>query len=525
MTVRGRDGSAYLLAVMVISLLSMIALSVGLLLQTEHLAANQEKVIASTHFIAESGVAVAIARATARGSLGAARFRHRGRDSASLLLLDEQADTVASWDRREKPCRYCAVNSDRAWVVRSFGLRVDAERRLAGSEGPTGVLSRRSLEARVELSPQPSSSSCANEEGIAVVRGDGKIWVQLNELSPPEERCVRIIPGTSSDVKAGHPDRLTLTDVETGSVLLEIAFDSPMVVAPAAMDVDRDGFLDAIYVGTEGGSLVRIDLRTPFPVGPARSANAAAWRSVAILSTGARRLSFPPTVFSMPPLDSVGLVLALGRTQGSTEQGGDRELLLVLVDGNQDEDHAADLSSFEELNWGQSRGSDNLLVGTPAGRRPGWLLQLGSGVRIVERPRVVGGLLLFHAVQSAVGADGTAQREICGPGERSQIFRLLVTNGDGADGESRSTDFSSCNGAPYPLQPTGFDETVAANVSPNQESGLAETRSRLMSLAPQDCRYGGYAIRWVSAVGVAGGGLFPLAEVPICVVLRDWRVR
>ena len=61
MTVRGRDGSAYLLAVMVISLLSMIALSVGLLLQTEHLAANQEKTIASTHFIAESGMAVAIA--------------------------------------------------------------------------------------------------------------------------------------------------------------------------------------------------------------------------------------------------------------------------------------------------------------------------------------------------------------------------------------------------------------------------------------------------------------------------------
>ena len=149
-------------------------------------------------------------------------------------------------------------------------------------------------------------------------------------------------------------------------------------------------------------------------------------------------------------------------------------------------------------------------------------MRLESGVRIVESPLVVGGLLLFHAVESAVGAEVSAQRT-CGSGERSLIFRLLITNGDGADSAGRSTAFLSCSGSPYPLQATALDENVAANFSPLHEPGLLEIRNRLMALAPPDCRYGSFAIRWVSEAPLEG--LFPLAEVPICILQRDWRER
>ena len=55
---------------------------------------------------------------------------------------------------------------------------------------------------------------------------------------------------------------LYMVDVETGKALYKRELAGAVPSEPAAVDTDQDGILDTLYVGTTGGLLYKVDLRS-----------------------------------------------------------------------------------------------------------------------------------------------------------------------------------------------------------------------------------------------------------------------
>ena len=69
---QGERGSAYLITLMVLFVLTTLGLSLSVVTQTEILAGAQERVLERTFYAAESGLELSVARALAEGDFGPA---------------------------------------------------------------------------------------------------------------------------------------------------------------------------------------------------------------------------------------------------------------------------------------------------------------------------------------------------------------------------------------------------------------------------------------------------------------------
>ena len=63
---RSQEGSAYLIALMALFLLTILGITVSLVTQTEILASSQERIIERTFYAAESGLEASIVPSCAR---------------------------------------------------------------------------------------------------------------------------------------------------------------------------------------------------------------------------------------------------------------------------------------------------------------------------------------------------------------------------------------------------------------------------------------------------------------------------
>jgi type II secretory pathway component PulK len=90
-----QEGSAYIIALMVLFLLTILGISVSLVTQTEILAGGQERIIERTFYAAESGIEVSIARALGQGEFGPVMHRaQRNEFEQGRLMRVEEASAI-----------------------------------------------------------------------------------------------------------------------------------------------------------------------------------------------------------------------------------------------------------------------------------------------------------------------------------------------------------------------------------------------------------------------------------------------
>ncbi len=178
---RGESGSAYIIVLLVLVVLTVLGLSLALVTQTERQIGTSEKTTQRVFASAESGVALAVAKALVlpdhrgmRLEFREPRARLDGSPDPSLasqsLLLRHDIETSVLMPILDAPCNLCQINSggsaDLPYKEINHGLVATATRRgwRQGSDSDeAAVLGRQRLSLMVELQPWPGLTATLSD--------------------------------------------------------------------------------------------------------------------------------------------------------------------------------------------------------------------------------------------------------------------------------------------------------------------------------------------------------------------------
>lgn len=150
-------GSVYLIALFVLLALTLIALGLSFVTQTEMMIGANERIIQRTFYAAESGVAMATARILVSHD-----------KSSESILMDDASSTAAEVRTRidlapvyplaDPPCEYCQINNDGEYRSRAYrrvnhGVTVQAT--LVGPNDE--LVAQKRLSDMIDVQPWPES--------------------------------------------------------------------------------------------------------------------------------------------------------------------------------------------------------------------------------------------------------------------------------------------------------------------------------------------------------------------------------
>ena len=169
----GRRGTAYLLTLLALVVLTIAGLSVSLVTQTEQQLATNERTIQESFYAADSGLAVATAKGIWRNETNPVTFLMNRRQNAtqSMWLASRVRVSEMAQVSDPVPCNLCQINQGSEFFAINHAVTAFAER-LAWSGGPTppddvDVIGRRKLGKMIELQPWQNEP----REGVFVIRG------------------------------------------------------------------------------------------------------------------------------------------------------------------------------------------------------------------------------------------------------------------------------------------------------------------------------------------------------------------
>lgn len=157
------SGSAYLIALMALFLLTILGISVSMVTQTEILASSQERTIERTFYAAEAGLESSIARALGQGDFTATEHvAHRSElEQGQLMNVRERVESSPFFCMGDAPCHLCSINQGSQFVRRNHMVAVNATRAGVASGGADTIpIGRKSLSAMVNVEPMQTVVDC-----------------------------------------------------------------------------------------------------------------------------------------------------------------------------------------------------------------------------------------------------------------------------------------------------------------------------------------------------------------------------
>lgn len=158
-TLEREKGSAYLITMMVLIVMTIIGLSLSLVTQTEMQLGATEKMLQETFYAADSGVAVGIARALTRNEQDPFSYRMNQEDRDNNFHLVNRINVSPFQAILNMPCNFCEINSnDNPYANVNHAVTAFSERLgWVGASSPVPadaqVRARRSVSVMVELQP------------------------------------------------------------------------------------------------------------------------------------------------------------------------------------------------------------------------------------------------------------------------------------------------------------------------------------------------------------------------------------
>lgn len=352
----------------------------------------------------------------------------------------------------------------------------------------------------------------------------------------------------------GSGNWIYMVDVETGKTIYKRVLVGSAPSEPAAVDVDQDGVLDRVYIGTTAGLVYRIDLEPPAMLTASGSdlrVDPGDWDPYVVFDTVTRNGSeyvrrpifFRPSVFYVAALGRYGLAFGTGQRDElftRSPVGGNR--IYVLVDDDlgpaaqpRTEEDLATVLAPDPLG-----AESDLLVNRPLGQR-GWVLTLdGENERLITPVFTIAGVTLWSTFLPQICDPDVAGSCIepreggrCAKRGDSRIYLTLTSSAAGVftDQFGLRTRYQTVEGAfltePFaeqfqtgnPRPPGGDDDTTTFGFDlTDQHRAVMEAIKKLF---PPNCRYGNY--RFDLKTIRSDTRMVFIAPVPVCIVQKNWK--
>jgi Tfp pilus assembly protein PilX len=151
-------GSAYLIVLLVLVVLTIVGLSLVAITQTEMQIGSNERVTNRTFYSADAGIGVATARVLVTQDHSARSFLLPDSDSPAAVKLGETVSVSPFYPILDAPCNLCTINQGNDYYQINHALTVRAARRSWGvsEDGPSATspqLSQQTVAVMIELQP------------------------------------------------------------------------------------------------------------------------------------------------------------------------------------------------------------------------------------------------------------------------------------------------------------------------------------------------------------------------------------
>lgn len=385
--------------------------------------------------------------------------------------------------------------------------------------------------------------------------------IRVIESGKEVDKFVAIFGGGMDADSKTSPKRgnwLYMVDIETGKAIYKRPLVGSAPADPALVDVDLDGYLDTLYIGTISGFLYKVDLRSPATLQTVTvSKNLAlpplasdpqilritdkSWDPFPIFDTVGKPIYFAPTVFYVSELDRSALAFGTGDREDLWGFTGQEGRFYVIVDEGYNLGQLGtgtlprDETDYEAVDVSDGDADDaDFILKPEAGKQRGWYLRLEPDERVITQSFGLSGIVIFSSFQPQIvvsgsgggngnGGGGRNDDAVCARGGDSRIFVVLATNADALASSGRYRTVPEFVTNPYVEQgatknpPAGGGVRDTEDLDAMQQEILSELKKR----APKECKFANY---WFSVSGIRSDtGYERYATIPICVVQRNWK--
>jgi Tfp pilus tip-associated adhesin PilY1 len=346
----------------------------------------------------------------------------------------------------------------------------------------------------------------------------------------PVDRFVAVFGGGLDPENDAVGNFIYMVDVETGKILYKRATGAAVPSQPAAVDSDRNGYLDLIYVGDVDGHLYKINMgEVPTLVPDATTGELVVseddWKPLEIFDTEGRSIFFSPTVIWSAKRRSYAIAVGTGdREDLWSVTNGEPDGMFVFMDRGFTEDNLPEpYTQAALMNFKRDDAatpiSDVLLQSPPLTELPGYAIEFANGERLISKVFAISGLMVFSTFEPASAAIGG----ICSSNGISNLYTLQTSTGNplvsGKDRYRTVEGFVSDPFASPSVDSSGSDDGGETDNTPPED--LKAVTDLLKSQMPENCKFTNKRID-VKAIR-SDTGVEWLAPIPVCVQQKNWK--
>lgn len=166
-------GSAYIVALLALLVLSIVGLALALITQTEQQAGSNERSINRVFYSADSGISTATARAIVDEKYAAYTYDLPEPGAPTVLSIKDRVSLSPFYLILDAPCNLCQINNSgtyRAHIYRQADYAITSTAsRMLGTSGAIGA--QKTVAAIVEIQPREITTDAYKQIQQGVTQG------------------------------------------------------------------------------------------------------------------------------------------------------------------------------------------------------------------------------------------------------------------------------------------------------------------------------------------------------------------
>lgn len=168
-------GSAYIIALLCLVVLTLVGLSLSLITQTEMEIGSAERTLQRVFYAADAGIAATIAKALTEADYSGRTYRMPEREKGYRLTTYRNDVEVSHFSPIiDPPCNLCEINdagryNDDSYEKVTFGVSATSRRRQASANSP--LLAQKTIQTNLDVQPwkvttEAQLTSIEENEGV-----------------------------------------------------------------------------------------------------------------------------------------------------------------------------------------------------------------------------------------------------------------------------------------------------------------------------------------------------------------------
>jgi len=161
-TRRRQQGSAYVIALLALVVLTVLGLALALVTQSELQLGGNERVINRVFYAADSGIGASTARALVAADFSAKTFRIADAARSDTIALVNEIEVSPFYPIYDAPCNLCEINNAGTYAnkaYRKLNHAITSRATRHGLGASPQILADKTVTAMVELQPAPATTA------------------------------------------------------------------------------------------------------------------------------------------------------------------------------------------------------------------------------------------------------------------------------------------------------------------------------------------------------------------------------